>query len=134
MKRHIQTLAAICGILTSVNAQYNTCWWSPSVLYQSGQPGYTPGVWAFAVQTPGSAMVEAGWSWYYPLTVITRTWYVTTAGKVVDVDPGTRRTGTNILAVLSVNVCDTNIRSIHATITGFPHGYNEAHMVRQIVD
>lgn len=124
-------IAALCGILTSTHAQYNVCWWTHDVLYQSGQPGYTPGFWAFAVQTPASAIVQAGFSYYYTNAVLTHTWYITTAGKVVEVDPGTMRSGSNIVASLSVNVCDTNVRSIHATVHGYPVGYNEAHMVRQ---
>jgi hypothetical protein len=137
MKRHIQTLSAICGILTATHAQnYNVCWWYPTVLYTPGQPGYTPGFWAFAYQTPASAIVQSGFSYYYTNRVITRTWYVTTTGQTVTVDPGTIRGGTNAVATLSVSVCGGGIKSIHATVTGILNfsGYNEAHMVLQQVD
>ena len=44
--------------------------------------------------------------------------------------------GTNAVAVLSVAVCGTGIKSIHATVTGILNfsGYNEAHMTLQQAD
>lgn len=131
MKRKL--LAAICGILTASAQSQPYCWWTPTILYTSGQPGYSPGFWAFAYQTTSSAIVQAGFSYYYTNQVITHTWYVTTTGQTVTVDPGTIRGGTNAVATLSVAVCGGGVRSIHATVTGVLnfHGYNEAHMTLQ---
>lgn len=126
-------LAAACGILTATAQSQPYCWWNPSVLYVANQPGYTPGYWAFAYQTPVSAVVQVGFSYYYTNQVLTHTWYITTAGKVVDVDPGTLRGGSNIVVSLPVSVCGTGIKSIHASIQGITSaiGYNEAHNVLQ---
>jgi len=122
-------LAAACGILTTTAQSVSPCWWDVSVLYQPGQPGYTPGFWAFACQTPAQARVEAGFSSYYTNHVMTKTWYVTTSGQTVIVDPGTMHVGTNFIASLSVNLCGSGVKSIHAIIQGYPIGYNQAHAV-----
>lgn len=135
MKRKL--LAALCGILTATAESQPYCWWNPSVLYVSGQPGYTPGFWAFAYQTSASACVQVGWAYYNTTNqVLTHTWYITTTGQRVDIDPGTIRGGTNITSTLCVSVCGTGIKSIHATIFGYlhQHGYNEAHMTLQQAD
>lgn len=126
-------LAAICGLLATAHAQYNQCWWTPSILYKVNEPGYTPGFWAYGYQTTSSVVVQAGFTYYYTNKVITRTWYMTKSGQRVDVDPGTVRGGTNAVATLTVSVCGTTVKSIHATVTGILdfHGYNEAHMTLQ---
>lgn len=130
-------LAALFGILTATAQSQPYCWWTPSVLYTSGQPGYTPGFWAFAYQTTSSAVVQVGYN-YFGVTnqAITHTWYFTKTGQRVDIDPGTLRGGSNIVASLSVSACGTSVKSIHARITGVMNfsGYNEAHMTVQEVD
>lgn len=132
----LKSLILAASILTATAESQPYCWWTPSILYTVNQPGYTPGFWAYAYQTQASAVVEAGFSYYYTNKVITRTWYKTTTGQTVWVDPGTIRGGTNAVAVLSVAVCGTGIKSIHATVTGILNfsGYNEAHMTLQQAD